>query len=258
MKTWLIGVGVAIVCSGLGVAAAYGGSELLKSCAPEIQPADQAEVPRIFRFARNRPGMLEKLSGRGMRMRDHSRFESEETEEHAPDRMEPRPFRSFDEEISYEDAVELANQVADRLGPDLELAKAMEFEQGYYFVFWEAETGRGAFEVLVDRSGRRIGLEPGPSMMWNLKYGMPMHRRSDAADNTLSQEEARQAAQEYLDRELPETALSDEGYAFYGYYTFAYTVDGKTAGILSVNGLDGSVWPHTWHGAFLSETEVAQ
>jgi len=32
-------------------------------------------------------------------------------------------------------------------------------------------------------------------------------------------------------------------------------VDGKMAGMLSVNGFSGDVWPHTWHGQFIEEAE---
>ena len=41
--------------------------------------------------------------------------------------------------------------------------------------------------------------------------------------------------------------------AFPGYYTTDFLLDGKPAGMLSVNGYTGQVWYHTWHGQFLSE-----
>jgi hypothetical protein len=42
---------------------------------------------------------------------------------------------------------------------------------------------------------------------------------------------------------------------FYGYYTFDFTVNGKIAGMLSVNGNTGQVWYHSWHGDFIQEVE---
>jgi hypothetical protein len=49
--------------------------------------------------------------------------------------------------------------------------------------------------------------------------------------------------------------IAEEGYTFYGYYTFDYEVEGEMAGMLSVNGYTSSVWPHTWHGDFIAEEE---
>jgi hypothetical protein len=50
---------------------------------------------------------------------------------------------------------------------------------------------------------------------------------------------------------LPGTTVADEADAFYGYYTLHVLRDGKTIGMLSVNGFTGTVWYHTWHGNFV-------
>lgn len=42
---------------------------------------------------------------------------------------------------------------------------------------------------------------------------------------------------------------------FYGYYTLDFEKDGETIGILSVNGFNGQVFLHTWHGLFIEEVE---
>jgi hypothetical protein len=49
--------------------------------------------------------------------------------------------------------------------------------------------------------------------------------------------------------------VADDADAFYGYYTIDVLRDGKTIGMLSVNGTTGAVWYHTWHGAFVAEKE---
>jgi hypothetical protein len=85
-----------------------------------------------------------------------------------------------------------------------------------------------------------------------------MHRTSQTGDNEISIEEARAAAQKYLDQAEPGATVSADGISFYGYYTFDYSVDGKTAGMLSVHGSTGEVWMHTWHGAFVAEKEMTQ
>jgi len=40
------------------------------------------------------------------------------------------------------------------------------------------------------------------------------------------------------------------------YYTIHVTKDGKIAGMLSVNGYDGTVWYHNWHGAYIRSLEL--
>ena len=75
-------------------------------------------------------------------------------------------------------------------------------------------------------------------------------------DNTISLDQAAQAAQNYLDANLPGAKLSPDGVSFYGLYTFDYQINNKTAGMLSVNGVTADVWPHTWHGSFIQEVEV--
>jgi len=53
---------------------------------------------------------------------------------------------------------------------DLEVAEMMEFSNHFYAIVQEESTGIGAFEVLVDKVSGAVHPEPGPNMMWNLKY----------------------------------------------------------------------------------------
>ena len=120
-------------------------------------------------------------------------------------------------------------------------------------------------------------------MMWNQKYGMMsgfgrygmmggmmggfnngmMGNRfnfgntDSPAELTVTPEQAVTAAQSYLDTNFSDKALTaDEPAApFYGYYTLDISQDGKTVGMLSVNGYTGAVWPHTWHGKLLTMSE---
>ena len=57
-----------------------------------------------------------------------------------------------------------------------------------------------------------------------------------AHEMTVAEADARAAAQAYLDANIPGAFAADEGMAFYGYYTFDYSLDGKIVGMLSVNG----------------------
>jgi hypothetical protein len=116
-------------------------------------------------------------------------------------------------------------------------------------------------------------------MMWNTKYGM-MSRggyghmmgpngggmmggssASASARNPqgnitykmdVSPDRARKIADAYLSRASPGTK-AEQPERFYGYYTVDTEKDGKTVGMLSVNGYSGEVWYHSWHGPFIAK-----
>jgi hypothetical protein len=163
--------------------------------------------------------------------------------------------------ISIEKAIEQAQSYSSTLGADLHVSEVMEFSDNFYAVVKETSTGRGAMELLIDPSTGSVFPEYGPNMMWNSKYspmgGMSwMIGGSARGDNNLSLDQAVQDGQQYLDTNIPGAKLEADGISFYGHYTFDYTVNGQIGGMLSVNGGNGSIWLHTWHGAFVQETEV--
>lgn len=158
--------------------------------------------------------------------------------------------------ITQDEAVQQARAYLARLDANLSLSEVMEFENNFYLVAVEKDGGHAAMELLVDAYTGQVMPEHGPNMMWNQKYG---HMGGGQVDSTVSMDDARAAAQTYLDANLPGAQVeTDGGLAFYGYYTFDYTQNGKIAGMLSVNGLDSTVWLHTWHGAFINEKEISQ
>ncbi|MBI4727929.1 MAG: hypothetical protein HY775_00260 [Acidobacteria bacterium] len=135
--------------------------------------------------------------------------------------------------------------------PDLELGELLEFDSNFYAVVEEKSTGRGAFEVLVDRWTGAVFPEPGPNMMWNAKYGMMGD--GSGGSTAVSAKEAREIARRWLEVNRPGETPSDHVHAFHGYDTLMTERDGRTAGMLSVNAATGAVWYHTWHGAFVRE-----
>ncbi len=169
-----------------------------------------------------------------------------------------------DGDLSSLEEVETAvHEYVERLGyTGLEVTEVMEFERNYYAIVAEGNTGTGAMELLVDKDSGAVGPEPGPNMMWNAKYGM--HGRGGgmmgmmggyATDEmTLSPEEAQEAAQRWLDANLP-GRTPGEADAFYGYYTLHFLNDGEIEGMLSVHGSSGEVWYHAWHGDFVTMIE---
>ncbi len=144
---------------------------------------------------------------------------------------------------------------------DLAIGEIMEFTQNFYVIFYERSTGLGAFEMLIDKNTGRIFPEYGPNMMWNTKYGhggmMGGCCQPPSSFPSIKQDEALSIAQEFLDDHYPGT-IAEDPHPFYGYYTIHVAKDGEIQGMLSVNGYDGEVWYHNWHGAYIQTIELHQ
>ncbi len=154
----------------------------------------------------------------------------------------------------------------------LVLSEIMQFDNNFYAGFKEKDTGVNAIELLVDPYSGAVSPEIGPNMMWNTKYGhmggfggMMGGRfgwgwggnNAPTADMPVNPDQAVQAANDYLAQALPGTTAKDPE-TFYGYYTLDTEKDGKTTGMLSVNGYTGQVWLHTWHGTFIDDKDFQE
>ena len=158
---------------------------------------------------------------------------------------------------------------------DLQLKEIMVFDNNAYARIVEKSTGTGALELLVDPVTKSVYPEHGPNMMWNLKYspmgsgGMMSGRgmmgggasqygtplTTTVSDNTVTPEQALTAAQSYLDTNLAGDKTATDADKFYGYYTIDILRDGKTVGMLSVNGFSSQVFVHAWHGTYIDMKE---
>ena len=138
---------------------------------------------------------------------------------------------------------------------NLAISEIMEFDNQFYVAFVEKDSGVGAFEMLMDKYSGAMTPEPGPNMMWNLKYGMMARGRfgtsASAKAMPISLGDADADAQKYLDSYGKGFDSEKGGDAFYGYYTLHVLKDGKIVGMLGVNGYTGQVWYHGWHGLYV-------
>ena len=171
--------------------------------------------------------------------------------------------------LSIEQVTNAVNDYLSKLGnDDLALAEVMIFDNNAYARITEKSAGVGAFELLVDPATLSVYPEPGPNMMWNIKYG---HMRGGMMGGMMSSTvpqattampvspaDALSAAQTYLDQNLPGTKTAADAEAFYGYYTIDTLRGGKVVGMLSVNGYTGQVFVHIWHGNFVEMSEGGQ
>ena len=144
-------------------------------------------------------------------------------------------------------------------GRDLALTEVMEFAWNFYAEVEEEDTGIHAMELLIDKYSGQVYPEMGPNMMWNTKYGMVAQMMggyygAPTAAMSVTPEQAKALAQQYLDAYLPGLTVADAD-TFYGYYTLHTLSDGRVDGMLSVNGYTGAVWYHSWHGPFMGMEE---
>jgi hypothetical protein len=150
---------------------------------------------------------------------------------------------------------------------DLAVGEVMIFDNHAYAQVIQADGGAGAFEVLVDPLTGDVYPEPGPNMMWNTAYGHGaggmmgmmggayggMMGAAGAGDEAeVDADEAVRLAQAYLDEFLPGATADEHADAFPGYYTLHVLRDGEIVGMLSVRAAGGDVFPHTWHGDFVT------
>ncbi len=170
--------------------------------------------------------------------------------------------------LTLDEAVAVAQAyVAAQADPNLALDEVLQFSNNFYALVVEVESGRAAFEFLIDPATGTVYPEPGPNMMWNLRYGMHtglyagmmgqwnnIPAGADGVEMTVSPEQARESAQQFLDNTNSGLTAASEGDTFYGYYTFEVLEGDSVAGMLSVNGYTGQVWFHQWHGDFIAES----
>lgn len=164
--------------------------------------------------------------------------------------------------VSLDVAESIAKRYLSQLNnPDLAIDEIMEFEFNFYVIYYEKSSGIGAFEMLIDKSTGNIFPEYGPNMMWNLKYGhggmMGFWRIPPSTQMPIHKEESLRIAQSYLDETFPGLE-AEEAHQFYGYYTIHVSENGEIFGMLSVNGYDGAVWYHSWHGKYIQSRELKE
>jgi len=157
--------------------------------------------------------------------------------------------------LTIDEAQSKAEQFAVSIGKNLHVAEVMEFSNNFYAVVVETDTKKAAFELLVDPYTGQVTQEMGGGMMWNQKYGRMGTFDNPSNVNPISITDAASKAQAVLDTEIPGAIVQKDGFDFYGYYSFDYEVNGKVAGMLSVNGETGQVFLHFWHDQFISEKE---
>jgi len=177
--------------------------------------------------------------------------------------------------ITIDSAVQLFKDYLTRLqNPNLALHEVEEYQNNFYASYLEVSTGIFAFQMLIWKpgsfwtggmmgNGMMSGIvmpEPGPNVMWNTKYGvmggmMGIYRQVSGKNMTVTADEAKTIAQQYLDKTFSGASAGDVD-TYYGYYNIDVLSGAKPFGMLSVNGYNGQVWYHSWHGAYIQTVTI--
>ncbi len=105
--------------------------------------------------------------------------------------------------------------------------------------------------------GNMMGFSNRWAFMQKYSFGNDLlGEKNTNTDSTLTLEEAKAIAEKYIASNYSsEYTVESDAHAFYGYYTFHLDKNDSAAGMLSVNGLTGAVWFHTWHGTIIDTVE---
>jgi len=184
----------------------------------------------------------------------------------------PQPQTSSNTPVTLDQATSIAQQfLATTRNPNLGIKDIMEFQNNFCITYYEKDTGRGAFEMIIWKQApsQEIGTgftmlgvimpEQGPNMIWNTKYSVErgqvvMKNQNYVSSDMISKEKALQVGQAYLDSNLNGARVVDAT-QFYGYYRIEYTVNGKIAGMLSIFSYTGQGAYYSWHGGFIQEAQ---
>jgi len=182
--------------------------------------------------------------------------------------------------ITMDIAMQMFKSYLTRLGnPNLALHEVEEYTNNFYASYFEVNTGIFAFQMVIWKPGSTwtggggmmggygytmmygvVMPEPGPNMVWNQRYRMMggmmgFYGQTATGAMTVTRDQAKMLAQQYLDNNYPGTSAGDAD-TYYGYYNVDVLQNGNPYGMLSVNGYTGQVWYHTWHGPFIQTVEV--
>lgn len=180
--------------------------------------------------------------------------------------------------ISIDQATTAVQTYLGKMGySNLGIASMQEYSNMYYAQVVEQNNGTGAFELAVNKTTGVVAPMQGPTMMWNMKYGvtntgmmgylhstsssggmmggngmMQWLRGTPTTNMATSMEQAKTLAQKYLDANYTGTTVGLVT-TYYGYYTMQVMRDGNIVGMMSVYGNTGQVMYYSQMGTYMQQ-----
>ncbi len=184
-------------------------------------------------------------------------------------------------ELTINDAATAAQNYLLTLGnPNLGIKTVQEYTSTYNAQVIEKDTGAGAFELAIDKYTGAVTPMPGPTLMWDTKYGttadgmmgylttgetrynygmmggyggmMNWLRGTPTITMQVTTQQATTIAQQYLNTNYPGTTVGNAA-TYYGYYAMQVQSGGNIIGMMGINGATGQVIYYTWCGTFMQQ-----
>jgi hypothetical protein len=179
-------------------------------------------------------------------------------------------------EINIDQATTAVQNYLGKMGfSNLGIGTMQEYSNMFYAQIVEEKNGTGAFELAVNKTTGVVTPMQGPTIIWNMKYGvtstgmmgyltsagsgmmggsgmMTWLRGTPTTNMAISMEKAKTLAQQYLDANNTGTTVGQVT-TYYGYYTMQVLKDGNVVGIMGVYGNTGQVMTYTWMGIFMQQ-----
>jgi len=164
--------------------------------------------------------------------------------------------------MTEEELIQPVQRYLSQLGnPDLGVARLREFQWAYEVEIVERSTGRHAFGLMMGKGSLQLSPKAGPNVFWNTKYGSltaevgggygmlgRLLSQDTSKEMLLSEEQARDIAQQAIQETSNDLTLDSDAATFYGFYEFYVLENGEPRGELDVNGYNGQVWYKEWGG----------
>ena len=182
--------------------------------------------------------------------------------------------------ISIDQATTAAQNYLGKMGySNLSVSTMQEYSNMFYAQVVEKSNGTGAFELEVNKATGVVTAMQGPTLIWNMKYGvtstgmmgyltrttgsggmmgggmMTWLRGTPTTNMAISMEQAKTFAQQYLDANDTGTTVGQVT-TYYGYYTMQVLKDGNVVGMMGVYGATGQVMYYFWMGTFMQQKVV--
>jgi len=180
--------------------------------------------------------------------------------------------------ISLDQATSAVQSYLGRMGySNLATGLMQEYSNMYYAQIIEQNNGTGDFELSVNRNTGAVSPMQGPTLMWNMKYGvgsngmmgyltsttgsggmmgggemMTWLRGTPTANMAISMQQAKTIAQQYPDANYTGTTVGQVT-TYYGYYTMQILKDGNPYGMMAVYGNNGQLMYYSSMGTFMQE-----
>ena len=183
--------------------------------------------------------------------------------------------------ISIDQATAAVQTYLGKIGySNLGIKSMQEYSNMYYAQVVEQNNGTGSFELSVNKTTGVVTPMQGPTILWNMKYGvnnngmmsyltntssgsgmmggngmMTWLRGTPTTNMATSIEQAKILAQQYLDANNTGTTVGQVT-TYYGYYTMQVLKDGNVVGMMGIYGNTGQIMNYTWMGTFIQQKVI--